>query len=202
MKDYSQSGEQPAILNGLEARRGKPLGTDAGSFLDIGAWHPTQFSNTRALYEAGWSGVMFEPSPGPMLDLLSEYGNEPRIQLVQAGVSVYGGLAIMHVTNDAVSTTSEPEYDKWKNQTTFFGKLGILTVSVKDVFDRYGGFEFVNIDAEGLSADIFLQMLKLGIFPYVVCVEHESRTTEILTAATPEHYRAVLVNQTNAVLVR
>jgi hypothetical protein len=59
--DYSQTGEQEYIL----AHSGPP-----GHFLDIGAWTATTFSNTRALFEAGWSGVLIEPSPGPFLQLL------------------------------------------------------------------------------------------------------------------------------------
>ena len=32
-------------------------------FLEIGAYHPEEFSNTRALVELGWGGVYVEPSP-------------------------------------------------------------------------------------------------------------------------------------------
>lgn len=39
-------------------------------FLEIGAWDPITFSNTRALVELGWRGVMIEPSPGPFIELL------------------------------------------------------------------------------------------------------------------------------------
>lgn len=63
MTRYSQFEEQDAIL---QAFAGK---TD-GRFLDLGAWDPITFSNTRALVGLGWSGVMIEPSPGPFLELM------------------------------------------------------------------------------------------------------------------------------------
>ena len=31
-----------------------------GTFLDIGCYHPTQWNNTKALEEAGWTGLMFD----------------------------------------------------------------------------------------------------------------------------------------------
>src|ERR1700683_5262801 len=84
MKDYSQYGEQAAILAAFAPtpKEGVVIVQEA-RFLDIGAYHPTDKSNTRALFELGWSGVMIEPAPGPMRSLLAEYGNEPRIALIQ-----------------------------------------------------------------------------------------------------------------------
>src|ERR1022692_1173497 len=75
MKSYSQYGEDLIILAALpmiwEATRLRfPEISQTGTFLDIGAWHPTIFSNTRALIERGWSGVIIEPSPGPFINLM------------------------------------------------------------------------------------------------------------------------------------
>ena len=64
MSKYSQFEEQDHILRTF-------AGLDSpGRFLDIGSWDPITFSNTRALVEMGWSGVMIEPSPGPFLEIL------------------------------------------------------------------------------------------------------------------------------------
>ncbi|SRR6266567_8798456 len=64
MNSYSQFEEQDHILRAF-VRLDAP-----GRFLDIGAWDPITFSNTRALVEMGWSGVMIEPSPGPFIEIL------------------------------------------------------------------------------------------------------------------------------------
>ena len=47
---WSQAGEDLALLAVI--RNQKP-----GFYLDIGAHHPTRFSVTRHLYQAGWTGV-------------------------------------------------------------------------------------------------------------------------------------------------
>ena len=61
---------------------------ERGRFLDIGAFHSKIFSNTRALYERGWSGVMIDCAPRALVSLLEDYGAEERITIVNAAVAL------------------------------------------------------------------------------------------------------------------
>ena len=56
---FSQEGED------LILKRLFPEKTD-GFFVDIGAHHPTRFSNTYLLYKRGWRGINIDPLPGTM----------------------------------------------------------------------------------------------------------------------------------------
>lgn len=192
---YSQYDEERFILEAVKDR-------ECTRLLDIGAWNAVDFSNSRALIEQGWSGVLVEPSPGPMLGLMKEYGESERITLIQALVGTAPGLLQLHVSDDAVSTSFDAEYDRWKGNAKFLGKILVPVITLPDLANRYGGFEFVNIDAEGASVDLFLTMLQLDWQPTCVCVEHESREGEIIAAATAQHYSVVYGNGTNLVLVR
>ncbi len=196
MTDHSQAGEQPAILAAFEGRE------SPGRFIDIGAYHPTCFSNTRALYELGWSGVMIEPSPGPILALLEAYGADERITLIQAAMAKLPGLVSLHVSDDAVSTSSDLEFERWKDAAKFRGSIMVPAITWGDIALQFGGFDFVSVDAEGSSAELFLEMLELKLYPTCVCVEFDGRLQEVLAAATAREYRAVLVNGTNALMVR
>jgi FkbM family methyltransferase len=197
MKDYSQFGEQFAIFDAL-----RPIVEEPGRWLDIGAWHPTQFSNTRELYELGWHGVAIEPSPGPMLSLLEAYGEDPTVTLIQAAVGLEPGYVTLHVTDDAVTTGSEAEYERWKSTAKFRGRLTVPIITLEEIAHRFGGFQFWNIDAEGISADLFRRAMTLGLYPKCMCVEHDSRTTELLEVATRHGYRCLLCNSTNVVISR
>ena len=192
MKDYSQSGEQAAILAAL-LKTDYPAGSEAERrcleergtrFLDIGAYHPEVFSNTRALYELGWSGVMIEAAPGPMRALLGAYGNEERITLVQAAVALAPGLVDMRISDDAVSTSNPASYETWKTAGGYIGKLLVPAITPAEIFNRFGGFDFINVDIEGGSADVFLECLKLKVFPKCWCVEVDNgRLNKMMTAA-------------------
>jgi hypothetical protein len=203
MKDYSQYGEQAAILAAFAPtpKEGVVIVQEA-RFLDIGAYHPTDKSNTRALFELGWSGVMIEPAPGPMRSLLAEYGNEPRIALIQAVVVHEAALVPLHVSEDAVSTTDGAQFEKWKGSAAFTGLMLVPGITLPQISNQFGGFEFINIDSEGTSVGLFLEVLKLGWEPRCFCIEHDDRLAEMLTAATGKGYVATATNACNVVLVK
>ena len=160
---YSQGDEERWILKHTPQE---------GRFLDIGAWQAKQFSNTRALYERGWSGVMVEPSPMPMHGLLEEYGNDPRIVLIQAAVGLDNNFVRLAVTQDAVSTTQPSWERRWKEEGGFYGSMYVLTITLNDVFLKFGGgFDFVNIDTEGTSVECLKAMLAIGVHT-MICFQN------------------------------
>lgn len=190
---YSQHGEDLEIA---------ALLPDTGWFLDIGAYRPKELSNTRLLYERGWSGVMFEPSPENMNYLIDEYGYDDRITLVQALVGVTAGVFPLEVSNGPVSTTNAAVRALWATDGHYRGKVQVPCLSVENVIDRYGYFDFVNIDAEGESADIFDRFMEQGHKPAVICVEHDGKASAIDRIATRKGYRRVLLNETNIVFAK
>lgn len=191
---YSQYGEDDYVLEIVKDCTSTKL-------LEIGAWHPTDKSNSRALIERGWSAVLIEPSPGPMLNLLNEYAGNERVRLIQAAVGVEGGLLDLMVTDDAVSTADREQYKEWAKITQFRGALTVPCISVADLFTKVlgDGYEFVSIDAEGMSVPIFGEMCRLGPRPRAVVVEHDSRFVEVSQIAEAANYRLVHENGTNRV---
>ena len=192
MTDYSQFGEQRHILDALSV-------IDNGRFLDIGAFHPTDKSNTRALFEMGWSGVMVEPSPGPMLSLLTEYGNEPRIQLILA-LACPGAMSMqrLHASDAGVATAVEAEYDRWKDRVPFQGSVMVPGIGIPALL-RLGPFAFVSIDAEGMSIPLLAAIIEYGHLPQCICVEHNAREREAASIYAP-FYRLVYRNMENLIL--
>ncbi len=190
---YSQYDEEKYILQYSPQR---------GRFLDLGSYHPKVFSNTRALYELGWTGVMVEPSPLPFDSLLREYGNDERITLICAAVGIEGGMIKIHATADALSTSNEKSFEIWKKDGGFYGSFLTPCLRLRDLFQQFGGdFDFVNFDAEGVSVDLFANMLEIGPRPKVVCVEIDDRMGELASMATANGYKIVYANGTNAIMI-
>lgn len=196
---YSQQDEERFIL---ECVADVERGSLAGHFLDIGAFHATTFSNTRALIERGWAGVLIEPSPGPLHGLLKEYGRQPHVKILGAAITVQGGLLDLEVTDDAVTMPlGSPQLEQWQETGGFFGTLTVPSMSMRTLFDAISGaFDFVNIDTEGTSVDLFAEMLRLGPRPRCVCLEHDNRHVEIATHAEAASYRQIHLNSTNVIL--
>ncbi len=191
---YSQYGEEEHILECVKGCTSKRL-------IDIGAWDPICFSNSRALIEAGWSAVLIEPSPGPLKNLIREYGGYKDVRVISAAVTVEGGLLDLEITDDAVSMPAGDRIEEWRSTVNFYGRLTVPAISVSDLFKNYTepGVEFVNIDTEGSSVPVFAAMCKVGVRPRCVCVEHDSRFVELSQYAEAADYRLVHENGTNRV---
>lgn len=173
-----------------------------GRFLDIGAWNAKDLSNSRALFELGWSGVMIEPSPEPFLGLLREYGKEDRIQLVLGAVDRNSAITRFHATADALTTSDPANFERWKEAGGFYGSFYLAPVTIDSIIARFGEFDFVSIDAEGTSVDLFHDVLASGMHPFCICVEYDSRANECLEAAAGKGYRMVYSSGENMVFAR
>lgn len=191
---YSQNEEEKYIIAACQRPDGR--------LLDIGAWDPKTFSNSRALIECGWSAVLIEPSPKPLERLLREYANTPKVTVVSAAVTVERDWRTMQVSEDAVSTTEESTAAVWRERGAYYGQMEMPTVALGEVISHFGAFNFVNIDAEGTSATLFFALLATEMFPQCICVEHDGRHVEIGQAASQRGYVQTYVSGENCVFRR
>jgi FkbM family methyltransferase len=177
-------------------------------FLDVGAYHPFLNSNTRALYELGWSGVMCEPSPKPFAALEAEYKDDPRITLLNKAVWLDNAPFEMWLSDSQMSTADEATFQKWRATEKYRLKQRVETIWLDDLYKDYGPFDFVNIDAEGLSYQLFIHgiaRLPENWLPHCICVEFDSdkNLLEILKRATGElGYACTYASGENVVLVK
>lgn len=190
---FSQYDEEQAILANVQK---------TGTFLDLGAYHPEIFSNTRALYLQGWSGMCVDVSPAAVKALATAYACEPRVTVVQAAVAVEAKWLTIQLTDDAVTTSDKEVYQTWKAAGGYYGSVRVLAIPVACLIT--GPLDFINIDVEGCSADIFLHLLGhlVGQHPACMCVEHDRRTPELIAAAAAHGYRPVYTNGTNLVVAK
>src|SRR5437868_6288327 len=57
---YSQDGEDLVLSRFLSSE-------NKGFYVDVGAHHPTRFSNTYFFYKKGWRGINIDAMPGSMI---------------------------------------------------------------------------------------------------------------------------------------
>lgn len=163
---YSQGREQDFILEYFYNR------TD-GRLLDIGAYHPTVFSNTRALIELGWSGVLVEASPKCYNTIKEFYKNDKNIEVVNVAIGKEEGWIDFYESEGAVATAYEPHYQRWKTIQKDYEKIKIVGTNWRKFYKTYGGiYNFVSIDTEGWDADILEQIPLNEIGVELLCVEY------------------------------
>lgn len=189
---YSQYGED-VIVRGL-------LGDTTAKLLDVGAWDPIDKSNSRLLIEQGWMAVLVEPSPGPLRALVAEYESNPRVEVIGAVVAEKPGLVWLNVTDDAVSSSDAAVQETWAEAGGYYGGMHVPAVTFPEIWNQFGGFDYVDIDAEGNSVNLACLYLRLGGRPKVFLVEHDNRVAELMACFQGYGYKLVHMNGTNAIL--
>lgn len=183
------------------------------TFCDIGAFDGVTFSNTRALYEEGWSGILVEPNPRVFEALKGNFLGSNRVVLVNAAVgdARRGEVAMLMVPdggeNDVYATCIPGE----KGRFDFIKKwveVEVVLRSLRSVLDEFGRpVEFLSVDAEGMDVEV----LESGRFgsgerPQLVMVEHNQNRGGVRDLAkallTPLGYEEVFYNHTNVAFGR
>jgi FkbM family methyltransferase len=190
---YSQNNEEQIILD--------YFGGTLGRFYDIGAWSGPRFSNTWALLEKGWTGIMVEPSPTAFTSLMKNV--EPfgdRVRLVNAAITPKPCLMDFYdAGGDAVGSLSPEHAAKWKLSGRKFVVHGL---GIASLFSNFGHAEFINLDTEGINAILFQHLpfdwpdLKL------ICVEHDGYEAQMEELAKPAGFKRLHRTGENLILGR
>ncbi len=161
MKNYSQYNEQEIIL---EFFKDKPV----GRFLDIGANDGVSGSNTRALAELGWSGVLVEVNPRIFVKLLENCKKFPKLQCVNAAVMASGGLFEFSEIYDQCGTCV-PRHQK---NLPMLNKFFVSAIHPTLIVSNFGNdFDFISIDVEGADLSVLNSRSLLFGKASFLCIE-------------------------------
>lgn len=194
---HSQKDEDLAIMKLVGDKTG-------GRFLDIGAYDGIHYSNTYALVERGWLGVMVEPGLEAFQGLLANLGGNERVRLIHAAVGTLSQWCLTRFWNNprTFSTTQIETQGRFLCEG-FSAPYMMPMIPLDVLFHTREPFDVVSIDTEGTSVDLFRHMLDdLHCEPYVICVEHDGRLKEVKKCAAEHGYMIAYENQENYVMVR
>ncbi|MER9937421.1 FkbM family methyltransferase [Mesorhizobium sp. M0088] len=164
-RTYAQHGDDLAILNIF-----KRLGIERPSYLDVGAYHPFDLSNTALLYERGSRGIVVEPNLAAFDAFVAA---RPDDIILPVGVApIAGTLTFFHVLADPGRFT----FDKATAMTLGIVRSEELPVTTLNaIVEDLGGIwpDLLSLDIEGLDIDV-LQGATFGEGPKVVIVEADN----------------------------
>ena len=192
---YSQNNEERIILDLFK--------DEVGTFLDIGACDGELHSNTLALVGRGWSGVLVEPSPGAFQALYKRHGQNPKLELVNAAIGTHSHLAQFWDswdTEPGYGTTDPLNRERWTSLVKTWKRFVVPVFPLTSLLDNLSpAFDFVSIDTEGTSPQLFQILLASSQKPRAICVEHDGWIQPCSEAAAARGYREVLRNQENMI---
>jgi len=171
---YSQFGEDTLIAEFLS---GNSLVNRSKFYVDIGAYHPARFSNTKLLRFLGWSGINVDPNPDSIK--LFQEAHPADINL-NMGISSKSGHADLYCFQEGAVNTFDKESAEAlvRKGWAFLGPRKVLLMPNNELLDKYlpddvkkYGIGFLDIDCEGLDTEIIESLDIAKYNPLILAVE-------------------------------
>ena len=171
---FSYSGEDAILQNIFNKKITKK---EPGFFVDVGAYHPFNLSNTYLFYINGWRGINIDAMPGSM-KLFNKYRKRD-INLEFAISDKSEKLVFYQYQEDSANSFSKDFIGKV--QTTggadyaVKNEVSLSTHTLKEVLDKYlppgQQIDFLSVDVEGMDFKVIQSNDWQKYRPKVVVVE-------------------------------
>lgn len=165
---------------------------ERGSYIDVGAMHPSVDSVTRAFYDTGWSGINVEPVE-QWFDLLER--DRPRdINLRTAATATDGELLLYEIPGTGSSTIHQHLAVRHQIE---FGHDYVVTTIPSTTLARickahpFSAVNFLKIDVEGAEREVLEGMDFNNCRPWIVLVE---ATVPNTTTPSYDEWESILLN--------
>ncbi len=176
-KSWSQHMEDGMVLNLFYL-----IGIRKPSYLDIGAHHPTELSNTKLLYDHGCRGVNVDANP-MLIEIFKHERPDDKNVCVGVGVEEKSSASFyMYGEKSGRNTFSSEEVNEMKGIIQVKTVVRFPVKTLDQIVKEYcpGGYpEFLSIDIEGWDFDV-LRASDFSVYPnpMVVCVETRRADTQ------------------------
>ena len=155
-----------------------------GTYVDVGAADPAEYSVTKAFYDRGWSGINVEPAPEFVEKLNADRPRDTTFALCAGDVEgpmtlhYVPGTGLSTLTDDHLEVIAEKQFDVVDIQT----EVKRLDTLLADAGFAGREIHFLKIDVEGAEESV-LRSIDLATWrPWVIVVEATEPTT-----TTPNH---------------
>lgn len=162
-----------------------------GFYVDIGAYHPTRFSNTKLFHAKGWRGCNIEPDPFRLTAFAKERPNDINLN---AGVSDQPGHLLLYELDPDTESTFLPERI---NGRPIKRKTLVPVVTLASILSGLPSVDFCSIDAEGMDLAVLQGNDWKQYRPRLICVEitqHAPEIRDLLQSAGYRHLADTVLN--------
>lgn len=146
-----------------------------GLYVDVGAHHPSRFSNTKFFYERGWSGINIEPNPEAFARF--QFGR-PRDKNLQLGISDVAGILTYYEFDEPALNTFDEKIVESRLADTPYKILSTKMIAVERLdsvlsqhIESNAKVDFLSIDVEGFDFSVLKSNDWERFRPEVVLVE-------------------------------
>ena len=128
-----------------------------GFYVDVGAHHPTRFSNTQRFYELGWRGINIEPNPDALALFQRQRSRDTNVCCGVAGSD--GRMEYIMFNEPALnsfdrSLSESRQSSKYRIVGTKEVPVRRLSAILEECLPPETPITFMSIDVEGYDLDV------------------------------------------------
>lgn len=149
--------------------------TTKGFYVDIGAYHPTRFSNTYLFYSKGWTGINIDARPGSMKSFNKKRPNDINLEVA---IGSEQKMLTYYMFDEPGLNGFSKEISEDRDKNTPYKMIKSLDVQLErleTVLDKYMPIEtkinFMSIDVEGLDLDVLKSNNWIKYIPKMILIE-------------------------------
>ena len=186
----------------------------SGTYVDVGAYDPTEFSNTRHFYDLGWTGLNIEPAPERFRRFEALRRRDVNVNV---GIAATSGMRQFYELDPPTLSTFDA--DEASRCASFPGHRIAATHQIevrplREVLaERLPGarIDFMTIDTEGYEGEVLRSNDWERFRPLVLLIEHRRYHPDGLIGSSSERWEPFLLaqryvhggsNPVNAIYVR
>lgn len=162
---FSQKGEDLFIDTYFDHKK-------KGFYVDIGAYHPSRYNNTKFFYDRDWNGINIEPTPSRIKLFMND---RPRDINLNIGIGNKSEKVTFHeFDSEALSTFSKEEANSLMQVGyKFKKKTKIQMYRLEDVMKKHvkSDIDFMTVDTEGLDVEVLKSNNWNKYRPKLLCIE-------------------------------
>ena len=150
---YSQDGEDMLLNAFYEGQK-----SYKGFFVDVGAHHPTRFSNTMFFYKKGWRGINIDPTPGSMKKFRQQRSRDINLEIA---ISSEKKPLTFYLFNEPALNGFDGSVATERDGLGAFKIIGTKEITpylLSEVLDKHlpngQKIDFFTIDVEGIDYDV------------------------------------------------
>lgn len=194
---YSQDGDDLVISRLLKRKNSEFF------YIDVGAHHPTNLSNTKYFYERGSRGINIEANP----ELIEEFYNQrPEDTNLNVGIAPSEGempfyifeRSYLSTFNKAAADEACKEYGIEVKSTINVKTLPLISIIEKYAKDKT--IDFLSVDAEGFDLAVLKSNDWQKYRPRLVIVETE-HDKSVIPFMLENNYKIVYKNYYNHIFM-
>ena len=167
---YSQEGEDLVLLRFFDDARKRK-----GFYVDIGAHHPTRFSNTKLFYDMGWRGISIDPRPGFAREFLQ---SRPHDIAIEAAIAQKPGQLTYYMFDEPALNGFDAKLSQDRDHHSDYRIIGSQPIEMHRLdslleknLPLHTNIDFMSIDVEGLDLEVIMSNDWQQFRPRFVLVE-------------------------------